>query len=305
MENAVALGNLDAVAYVVEKDPKYAASVVDTARDNFDRTALMLCALNGRPDLARDLIGLGASLHLIDKVGRNALFYAASSAEDPDLERRRVETLGVLLDHGALIDASNSDGQTPLMVASWSSSVEAVRMLVDRGAALHARDVHSFDSLGYAALKDHVQVADIILDAGADIEYRGPKGRTPLMLGIKSGNHRVVELLLDRGANLASVDRDGWRAIHHAMACGPFEPRNPTPHTSLPKVLEILNRHGEDFNGRMPDGSSYDEALKDHPVAFSLLQVLRSRRLIDGVLAQVAGFDDGEPHGSSRRSPTR
>lgn len=47
--------------------------------------------------------------------------------------------IGVLLDHGANIEARTTDGKTPLIVAVDEGHLEAAQLLLDRGADIEAK----------------------------------------------------------------------------------------------------------------------------------------------------------------------
>ena len=86
-------------------------------------TALMLAAIKGRTEWCRRLIERGAK---VDRDGWTPLHYAASG---PD-----ADTVKLLLDRGAAIDARSPNGTTPLMMAARYGGQTSAELLLARGA---------------------------------------------------------------------------------------------------------------------------------------------------------------------------
>jgi ankyrin repeat protein len=96
-----------------------------------------------------------------------------------------LEAAGVLVDHGADLELTAADGNTPLIFAATQGHTEMVGMLIDRGA-------------------------------DPDAQSRG-EGRTALMVASSAGHQDVVALLLDRGANASATDNEGYTAEGQAL----------------------------------------------------------------------------------------
>jgi ankyrin repeat protein len=73
-------------------------------------TALMNTAFNNRVDCARVLLDWGASLDMIDKRGRTALYHAVAY--------QHFEIARLLADHGAAADSKDLEGVSPRMLAN-------------------------------------------------------------------------------------------------------------------------------------------------------------------------------------------
>jgi ankyrin repeat protein len=80
-------------------------------RNEIGQTALMIAALGGHKTIIEQLVMAGADISAIDKEGRNAIAWAASRGDFPEV----VSTLAVL---GADYDAPDTQGMTPLMRAA-------------------------------------------------------------------------------------------------------------------------------------------------------------------------------------------
>lgn len=117
----------------------------------------------------------------------------------------------------ALLDAPDIDiqaraynGDTVLMIASFTGNVEAAKALIARGARVrHA----GWTPLHYAAAGGHDEVAKLLLANGAELDARAPNNTTPLMMAAWGGHIYTVKLLHDAGADATLKNDHGLTAI--------------------------------------------------------------------------------------------
>ena len=123
-------------AYAQTDDPTVVEMLVEAeadidAREEDDRTALMLAAERSRTEIAKVLLHFGANVNEQDKDGKTALMYAVKQqnswqgSSDPEL-------IDVLLEAGADVNEKSEDGMTALMFAT--KDVSAVDKLLRAGA---------------------------------------------------------------------------------------------------------------------------------------------------------------------------
>jgi uncharacterized protein len=95
----------------------------------------------------------------------------------------RNELARVLLDRGALADASNPEGQTPLMVAAMRGNLALARLLLERGANATRMDTHGKTNAVYAGEEGYGELVGLLSQkpqAGADAGRTvGNPRRTP------------------------------------------------------------------------------------------------------------------------------
>jgi len=114
----------------------------------------------------------------------------------------RLETMRVLMDHGADVHArsSNDMNNTPLHAAAAGGRTAAAAELLARRADPDARQHGGWAALHSAAQSGRLDLARLLLDRGADASPRTDEGVTPLDLAEEKGQREVAALLRERGA---------------------------------------------------------------------------------------------------------
>jgi ankyrin repeat protein len=159
----------------------------------------------------------------LDPRGQHGLFLALRGGSG--------KAFRTLLQHPDIrVDASNANGESPLMMAALRADLDAMKALIARGAQV-ARP--GWTPLHYAASSPSAAPVRLLLDQGATVDARAPNGNTPLMLAARYGHEDSVNLLLERGADrslrnerkLDAADYarlDGREAV--AQRLGPSKP---------------------------------------------------------------------------------
>jgi len=111
------------------------------------------------------------------------------------------------------VNALNSVGESPLMLAALKGHLEVVDKLVKKGADVNKP---GWTPLHYAASNGHVAVLKLLLDNYAYIDAESPNGSTPLMMASQYGNPQSVKLLLDEGADPLLKNQIGLTALQFA-----------------------------------------------------------------------------------------
>ena len=154
--------------------------------------------------------------------------YLHQTTENPN----PVEMLKLLLDKGALIDATDEwiawdgklddkGGNTALMLSVLNT--EAAKLLIDRGAKINIQS-----RCGQTALMNAVPNFDILkllFEKGAKIDPQNKSGQTALIIAAPKYND-AVKFLIEKGANIAirvSDYRASWNALDCAAMAGNIE----------------------------------------------------------------------------------
>lgn len=138
----------------------------------------------------------------------------AAAARGTVAEVRTLATAGGL-------DARDSNGRTPLHVATFQRRPEIVTMLVAAGAATGLLDNQRYDAVTIASVQDDEQTLAALLSAGASAKlttsiYDG----TALIAAAHLGHDGVVRQLIRAGAPLDHVNNLGWTALIEAVILG-------------------------------------------------------------------------------------
>ena len=113
---------------------------------------------------------------------------------------------------------------------------EAIEFLVNHGANIEAVDSDNKTPLHYAAKKDeNLVIANYLLDRGARVNTTYSKHQTPLIIAAKKGALVLVKLLLDHGANITIRDNDQKSALDYAREKGAHKP-------GYEEVIELLEQ---------------------------------------------------------------
>jgi len=128
---------------------------------------------------------------------------ASGVAPSPSLATAASRTENPKLLHAILSkteDAGSADQQSKrnaLMRAAYYGPVESVRMLVERGAEINAQDGRGHSALMYAAGSDHsdVSVVQLLVEKGADVLLKNTRGDTALDFARQRGDAAKIRAL--------------------------------------------------------------------------------------------------------------
>lgn len=154
-------------------------------------------------------------------------------------DNQREAVLAAITSPDLDVNATDPDGSTALLWATYNVDHQLVRALLKAGAKANVANHFGASPLGEAAKLGDVELARALLDAGADPDSPNQDGQTALMLTASVGAPKVTELLIARGANVNAVENfRGQTALMWAAA------------GSHPEVVELLVTHGANVNVR-------------------------------------------------------
>jgi uncharacterized protein len=117
----------------------------------------------------------------------------------------------LLLAAGADANATMKSGETALMMAARSGSLEAVGALLARGARHDARERRGQTALMWAAAEGHAAVVRALVENGADINATLDSGFTPFFFAVREGHIDVVRAFLKAGVDVNATLQRGER----------------------------------------------------------------------------------------------
>lgn len=142
-----------------------------------------IAAARGKTTLLRQLLGTG-SVVVDSREPENGttVLHAA-------VMMQRVDSVAVLLAHGAAIEAADSSGWTALIWAAWSGDCRIARLLLGKGAKTTGSALH------VAAMNGDLGMASLLMEHGADWELKDRDGVSVVEHAVAAGQIRVVRLM--------------------------------------------------------------------------------------------------------------
>jgi len=77
-----------------------------------------------------------------------------------------------------------------------AADIEKIRSLIDSGADVNVTNTNGVTPLYVALHKGHTEVVKLLLAANADVNAASKKGKTPLDIASQKGHTEIVELLM-------------------------------------------------------------------------------------------------------------
>jgi len=151
----------------------------------------------------------------------------------------------LLLERGAAVNAKQVEGRTPLYIAASMAQGEAlVQLLLEHGADPAIATANGMTPLIAAAARGDVRAMTLLSDHKAEVNAKNGAGETALMFAAANGSPAAVKFLLDRGADAAVASKRGETALGNAGTAG------------VADSVRMLLDHGADVNSRNIRGYS-------------------------------------------------
>ena len=181
-------------AAAVQKLQSAGASV--NVKDNRGGTPLMYAATVGSEAMMRRLLDAGADVNAKNAFDATALMLAADS----------FPLVKLLVEHGADVNARSKAGHTPLeLAAAHAGGIDAVKLLLAKGAALAGPpDSQGMTPLAMASQANETATVKLLIEHDAKAAIAGPAGPMAIMNAAMYGNVEIVKLLLSKGVDVNS-----------------------------------------------------------------------------------------------------
>jgi hypothetical protein len=166
-------------------------------RDGLGSTPLILAATKS-PQIVRALLRAGADPEATGN-GRTILATLAFNGN--------VDGVRGLIQGGANVNAKDTGGWTPLLLASQTGHAAVVQALVDAGADVNAQTPNGWNALMQASYFDHLETARVLIPV-SNVNFRNKEGITALMLAKWGCHAEVIDALSRAGATTGTAE---WR----------------------------------------------------------------------------------------------
>lgn len=165
----------------------------------------------------------------------------AANAED-------VEKVKELIEQQVDLDATDEEGRTALMIATYNNDVHTVKALLDAGADVDIQDEMQNNCFLYAGAEGYIDILRLANDAGADPTITNRYGGTALIPASERGHVEMVEVILNETkVDVNHVNRLGWTALMEAVVLSDGGIQHQ-------EIIKILLRHGADQSIADNDG---------------------------------------------------
>lgn len=155
-----------------------------------------------------------------------------------------------LIAEGADIDAKDSQGRTPAMIAVHTKQLDVFKWLIEQGADINIRDNRLDNPLLYAGAEGMLDFVQVAVAAGADTTITNRFGGTALIPAADRGHVDMVkELLTTSDVNIDHVNNLGWTALLEAVILGDGGKNHQA-------IVQLLIDHGADVNLADSDGTT-------------------------------------------------
>ena len=173
-------------------------------------TALYEACLTRRTGLINTLLKEGADPSIADTSGNTCLHEAVTQSSSKAI-------LLAIIDHGAVVNATNQENETALLVACIKRNTCIINILLNAGADPNIAATNGNTCLHYAADNDIPQeIVQAIIDHGADVNATNKTNQTALLLAYHKGKADIINTLLNAGADPNIAVTDGNTCLHYA-----------------------------------------------------------------------------------------
>ena len=185
IRSAARMGELQQLQTLITEDVKGDPLLSSNEGDFMGLTPLHWAVAAGstknRLECVQFLIDSGANVEESNRLGNNALHYAAAT--------RKVECMKLLLGAKSdIIDNKGESGQTALHMSAAKGDIEGVELCLQYKANVNARDVNEDTALHLAVRMGQNECINLLIKSGADVSAINSKG-------VKASEEKEAELI--------------------------------------------------------------------------------------------------------------
>ncbi|KAJ3212814.1 hypothetical protein HDU67_003619 [Dinochytrium kinnereticum] len=142
----------------------------------------------------------------ISKLGNDALNSGGLTLLHLAAAGGHLDTVVLLLDRNAEVDAVDSIKETALLKAAFHGHDQVVSVMLERNAQINHQSDEGFSALHKACFEGHTKAVQVLIAKGADINLQSQDGVSPLMLASLGAFSDIIRMLLAAGASPNLLD---------------------------------------------------------------------------------------------------
>ncbi|RSL97661.1 hypothetical protein CDV31_012939 [Fusarium ambrosium] len=123
----------------------------------------------------------------------------------------RYDVAKILVTSGADLTVRDTNGRTPLLLATQLGQPEMVQFLLDHGADINDKDNDNYSAVHTAIHSGEYQVLNLLLKAGADVKSSDTEGDLlpPIIFAANLNGRECIRVLLEHGADARTPSSNG------------------------------------------------------------------------------------------------
>ena len=184
--------------------------------------AYMRARYGGSVPFTELLLAHGAHIDVRTEKAQMTPLHLLCRSDSGQMSADETKNALLLLRHGADINATDSDGNTPLHLAAGSGGRQLVKALLERKAKV-TLDKYGNSPLHHATsdaeLKDSA-LWQLLIDAKCDVNQKNKDGMTPFTDALSNDAFAAAKFLASRGAKKSITMPEGENPIEYAEATG-------------------------------------------------------------------------------------
>lgn len=233
--------------------------------DDSSTPPLHMAALQGTPSIIQLLLLHGAHPDSEDSTGATTTLHLSIGAADPAWTPSRAHTVDLLLQNGAAVNARDSNGDTPLMLAATKGFTDCAILFARHGAAINPQNNAGDSAILLATTCGHTTFVQHLIANHADLNTANNAGATPLLIAAQLAHVDIAKQLLDAGAKIDLVLAAGRGVdvvLRLLLSNGEVRPEDinagllAAASTGYPHVVRVLLQHEADVDTRDTDGNT-------------------------------------------------
>ena len=182
-------------------------------------------------------------MNSIDEYGKSVLYWC--------IQNEKLETAQYLI--GEKVDVNsktNTDGMTPIILASAKGYLALVQQLINKGAQIDAKRNDNYDAVYAAAQQGHLSILQILIENSPNVSDRQSfKGRTALGAAAYNGHLEVVEYLVTQLHVRINIKDDNGHTPLKLVEFKNYQClfRTPPECESYSKIIAFLKQNGAHY----------------------------------------------------------
>ena len=158
-------------------------------------------------ELIRFELSNGADASTKDHKGWTVLMWVLRGMDKGE----KADVVETLINAGADVNETNSDGQSALMLAAGMGLLKSTKMIIRAGARIDEQNKLGMTPLIYAAMCGNYKTTRMLLYAGADVRKVAPyNDETAVMAAIQSEDTKVFKIISrQRGVDINAPLQNG------------------------------------------------------------------------------------------------